>query len=69
MVGDLYSEGDRRRDAGFNIFVFGINLGAAIAPWQFRCGKLIWAFRKHEFPCRICLSRNWNVHWPGSVLF
>ena len=33
MVGDLYSEGDRRRDAGFNIFVFGINLGAAIAPW------------------------------------
>lgn len=33
MVGDLYSEGDRRRDAGFNIFVFGINLGAAVAPW------------------------------------
>lgn len=33
MVGDLYSEDDRRRDAGFNIFVFGINLGAAIAPW------------------------------------
>lgn len=33
MVGDLYSEEDRRRDAGFNIFVFGINLGAAIAPW------------------------------------
>lgn len=33
MVGDLYSETDRRRDAGFNIFVFGINLGAAIAPW------------------------------------
>lgn len=33
MVGDLYAEGDRRRDAGFNIFVFGINLGAAVAPW------------------------------------
>lgn len=33
MVGDLYDEGDRRRDAGFSMFVFGINLGSAIAPW------------------------------------
>lgn len=32
MVGDLYSENDRRRDAGFSMFVFGINLGSAIAP-------------------------------------
>ena len=33
MVGGLYSETDRRRDAGFSIYLFGINLGAAIAPW------------------------------------
>lgn len=32
MVGDLYSAKDRRRDAGFSMFVFGINLGSAIAP-------------------------------------
>ena len=27
MVGNLYSENDRRRDAGFSIYLFGINLG------------------------------------------
>ncbi|MFR0583785.1 peptide MFS transporter [Limosilactobacillus mucosae] len=32
MVGGLYSEEDRRRDAGFSMFVFGINFGAAISP-------------------------------------
>ena len=32
MVGDLYAEGDERRDAGFSIFYMGINLGALIAP-------------------------------------
>ena len=32
LVGTLYDEHDRRRDAGFSIFVFGINLGAFIAP-------------------------------------
>lgn len=32
MVGGLYSDEDRRRDAGFSMFVFGINLGSAIAP-------------------------------------
>ncbi|MGX7773805.1 peptide MFS transporter [Limosilactobacillus fermentum] len=33
MVGSLYLEDDKRRDAGFSMFVFGINLGAAVAPW------------------------------------
>lgn len=28
MVGELYAEGDRRRDAGFTIFYMGINLGS-----------------------------------------
>ncbi len=32
MVGTLYSETDSRRDAGFSIFVMGINLGSLLAP-------------------------------------
>lgn len=38
MVGQLYSEGDRRKDAAFTIFYMGINLGAFIAPLV--CGFL-----------------------------
>ncbi|WP_278621028.1 peptide MFS transporter, partial [Weissella koreensis] len=32
LVGSLYTPQDRRRDAGFSIFVFGINLGSFISP-------------------------------------
>ncbi len=32
MVGNLYDVNDERRDAGFSIYVFGINLGAFVAP-------------------------------------
>src|SRR5215475_4734467 len=32
MVGQLYQQGDPRRDSGFTIFYMGINLGAMIAP-------------------------------------
>lgn len=32
MVGDLYQEGDHRRDGAFTIFYMGINIGAALAP-------------------------------------
>jgi POT family proton-dependent oligopeptide transporter len=32
MVGQLYSETDKRRDAGFSIFYMGINLGAFLSP-------------------------------------
>lgn len=32
VVGELYSEHDQRRDAGFSIFYMGINLGGFIAP-------------------------------------
>ncbi|MCA9256372.1 MAG: oligopeptide:H+ symporter [Phycisphaerales bacterium] len=31
MVGNLYEPGDQRRDAGFNIFYMGINIGAALS--------------------------------------
>lgn len=32
MVGQLYGEGDPRRDSGFTIFYMGINVGAFLAP-------------------------------------
>lgn len=31
-VGALYQQGDPKRDAGFSIYYFGVNLGAGIAP-------------------------------------
>jgi proton-dependent oligopeptide transporter, POT family len=47
VVGDLYSDRDERRDAGFSLFYMGVNLGAFIAPlavgglrdrWGFHAG-------------------------------
>lgn len=38
QVGNLYKEGDSRRDGAFTIFYMGINLGAFLAP--FICGTL-----------------------------
>nr|WP_254842741.1 oligopeptide:H+ symporter [Bacillus sp. MRMR6] len=32
IVGEMYSEKDERRDAGFTIFYMGINMGAFLAP-------------------------------------
>ncbi|WP_332646452.1 peptide MFS transporter [Lysinibacillus sp. 54212] len=32
VVGDMYEANDTRRDAGFSIFVMGINMGAFLAP-------------------------------------
>lgn len=32
LVGSLYKDNEQGRDAGFSIFVFGINLGAFVAP-------------------------------------
>ncbi len=32
LVGDLYQEGDTRRDGAFTIFYMGINIGAFVAP-------------------------------------
>jgi len=32
IVGQLYAQGDVRRDSGFSIFYMGINLGALLAP-------------------------------------
>ncbi|MGE6697364.1 peptide MFS transporter [Hyphomonas sp. NPDC076900] len=38
IVGDLYPEGDPRRDGGFTLFYMGINLGSFLATWT--CGIL-----------------------------
>ncbi|HEY5908675.1 MAG TPA: peptide MFS transporter [Vicinamibacteria bacterium] len=38
IVGELYAQGDPRRDAGFSIFYMGINLGALVSP--IICGYL-----------------------------
>jgi POT family proton-dependent oligopeptide transporter len=38
IVGQIYAQGDVRRDAGFSIFYMGINLGALISPLA--CGWL-----------------------------
>ena len=38
IVGTLYAQGDRRRDAGFTIFYMGINLGSVLG--QFFCPVL-----------------------------
>ena len=38
QVGELYAEGDPRRDRAFSIFYFGINFGAMLSPWI--CGTL-----------------------------
>jgi len=38
MVGQLYEEGDERRDRGYTIFYMGINLGAFFGPIV--CGRL-----------------------------
>ncbi len=38
MVGNLYPQGDARRDAAYTIFYMGINLGAFLAPLA--CGAL-----------------------------
>ena len=39
IVGQLYTRGDGRRDAGFTIFYMGINLGAFLAPLV--CGAFL----------------------------
>lgn len=49
LVGKLYEEGDKRRDAAFTIFYMGINVGAFLSPLV--CGTLaeeIFAKRQGE---------------------
>ena len=61
IVGQLYDEKDRRRDAGFSIYYMGINLGAAISP--FVCGWLAQSagFRSMLEGWGLNPARSW--HW------
>jgi POT family proton-dependent oligopeptide transporter len=61
IVGQLYDEEDRRRDAGFSIYYMGINLGAAISP--FVCGWLAQSagFRSMLEGWGLDPARSW--HW------
>jgi POT family proton-dependent oligopeptide transporter len=42
IVGQLYPQGDHRRDSGFSIFYMGINVGALISP--IICGWIAYRF-------------------------
>jgi len=42
IVGQLYRQGDHRRDSGFSIFYMGINIGALISP--IICGWIAYKF-------------------------
>lgn len=48
MVGQLYEQGDRRRDAGFTIFYMGVNVGALL-------GFLVCGY--------LAESPRWGWHW------
>ena len=48
MVGQLYKEGDPRRDAGFSLFYAGINIGARLGGYMFI------AVGKGAMVCSIC---------------
>src|SRR6476661_4618449 len=61
MVGQLYSEEDRRRDAGFSIFYTGINLGAFLAPLL--VGFLAQSQTFKNFIGSLGLDPNSSWHW------
>jgi len=44
MVGNLYAPDDPRRDAGFNIFYMGINIGAALSALLSAPLRNLWSF-------------------------
>ncbi len=44
MVGNLYEPDDQRRDAGFNIFYMGINIGASISALLAAPLRNLWSF-------------------------
>lgn len=61
MVGQLYPEGDQRRDAGFSIFYMGINLGAFLSPIV--VGFLAQAESSRNFIARLGFDPNSAWHW------
>ena len=61
MVGQLYSQGDKRRDAGFSIFYMGINLGAFLSPIV--VGFLAQAAWFRNFLTSLGFNPNSAWHW------
>jgi proton-dependent oligopeptide transporter, POT family len=61
MVGQLYSEQDKRRDAGFSIFYMGINLGAFLSP--IAVGFLAQAPWFRHFISSMGFNPNSSWHW------
>lgn len=61
MVGQLYSEEDKRRDAGFSIFYMGINLGAFLSPIV--VGFLAQSAWFRNFISSMGLNPNSSWHW------
>ncbi|MFD4295263.1 peptide MFS transporter [Rhodococcus sp. NPDC058505] len=44
LVGDLYEEGDERRDAGFSLYYMGINIGGFLGPLLTGWAEDNWGF-------------------------
>lgn len=72
IVGDLYPEGDPRRDGGFTLFYMGINLGSFLATWT--CGILgivygwAWGFGLAGFGMLLGLIVfQWGQKWLGDI--
>ena len=61
MVGSLYGEDDPRRESGFSIFYFGINLGAVLAPLI--CGFLAESQIFKNFLAARGFDPNSSWHW------
>jgi proton-dependent oligopeptide transporter, POT family len=61
MVGSLYGEDDPRRESGFSIFYFGINLGAVLAPLA--CGFLAESEIFKNFLASRGMDPNSSWHW------
>jgi len=61
MVGELYSDRDERRDAGFSIFYMGINLGAFLSP--ILVGFLAQAPTFRNFITSMGFNPNKTWHW------
>ncbi len=61
MVGQLYSQEDKRRDAGFSIFYMGINLGAFLSPIV--VGFLAQSDWFRNFIASLGLNPNSSWHW------
>ncbi len=61
MVGQLYSQKDQRRDAGFSIFYMGINLGAFLSPIV--VGFLAQGQWFRQFITSMGINPNSTWHW------